>query len=193
MSERIFTADLFSHLISLWRFVIIPLIPKGPVRCLEIGSYEGKASSWILDSIVKNHSDSRLDCVDLWRGLEEQERLFDTNLASELQVTKCKDFSVNFLAPLVTQPPMYDFIYVDGDHRGEVLFTDLCLAWRCLKKKGVMAVVHYLPDGIENSDVPSPRVAIDSFLKIHKSEIRLLEKSRHLIVQKRAVPLCGQE
>lgn len=173
--------------------MIIPILPKGPVRCLEIGSYEGRASCWILDTIVKTHPESHLDCVDLWRGLEEQERLFDNNLASEPQVTKHKDFSVNFLAPLAMKPPMYDFIYVDGERFGGVLFADLCLAWECLKKKGVMAIADYLDEGAESSGVSGTQIAIDAFLKINSSEIRLLEKSGHIIVQKRAVPLFGQE
>jgi predicted O-methyltransferase YrrM len=125
--------------------------------------------------------------------MEEQERLFDNNLSAEAQVTKYKDFSVNFLAPLVTHPPKYDFIYIDGDHRGEVLFSDLCLAWQCLKQKGVMAIDGYIYDGVELTGGPGTQVAIDAFLKIHKSEIRLLEKSRQVIIQKRAVPLCDKE
>lgn len=191
MSERVFTEDWFTYLIPLWSPLILPLIPKGPVRCLEIGSYEGKSACWILDTIVKNDPQSHLDCVDLWRGMEEQERIFDNNLSCEPQVTKHKDFSVNFLAPLVTQPPMYDFIYVDGEHRGEMLFSDLILAWRLLKKKGVMAIDDYIYEGDDIVGVPGTQVAIDAFLKLHASEIRLLEKDRQVIVQKRATPLSG--
>jgi predicted O-methyltransferase YrrM len=146
-----------------------------------------------LDTLIKNHPDSHLDCVDLWPDMGEQERLFDHNLSAEPQVTKHRDFSVNFLAPLVTQPPTYDFIYVDGDKRGEVLFSDLCLAWRCLKKKGVLAIDEYVYDGVDIAGVPGPQIAIDAFLKIIGREVRLLERNRQFIIQKRSEPLSAQD
>lgn len=193
MSERLFTYDRFTDLIPLWRLLILPIMPKDPVRCLEIGSYEGRSACWILDTIVKQHPMSHLDCVDLWSGLEEQERLFDRNLSLEAQVTKHKDFSVHFLAPRVFDPPTYDFISIDGDRRGEIILTDLVLGWRSLKKRGVMAIDGYKLKGASDAEPPKARVAIDAFLKLYPEEIRILEIGRQVIVQKRAQPLNNRQ
>lgn len=188
MPDRIFTADYVSDLDPTWRMLILPLLPQGSVRCLEIGSFEGRSACWILDNILKKHPGSRLDCVDLWPGLLEQEQKFDHNTASEPQIVKHKGFSVEFLTPLVDQPPIYDFIYVDGDHRAEMVFSDAMLGWQCLKKKGVMVLDDYIYEGPEIHGVPQPRTGINAFLKIHESEIFLLEMGRQVIVQKRRDP-----
>lgn len=184
MTERIFTTDWFSHHIPCWQRVIQPLLPETIVKCLEIGSWEGRSACWILDNILKNHRDSHLDCVDLWPGLSEQEKLFDHNLSAELKVTKYKGFAINFLAPLVDLPPSYDFIYVDGDHRGEMVFADVMLSWACLRAGGVMAIDDYTYEGADIAGLPKPRGTIDAFLAIHGSELRLLEKGLQVIVQK---------
>lgn len=190
MSDRVFNHDWVTDLVPVWTMLILPLIPKNAVKCLEIGSFEGRSACWILDNIVKNCPESHLDCVDLWPNMDEQERVFDINLSSEPQVTKHKDFSVHFLAPRVAEPPSYDLIYVDGDHRGEVLFTDLALSWRCLKKKGVLVIDDYEYEGPELEGVPKPKIAIDTFLKMYSAELRLLEIGRQVIIQKRAQPLA---
>ena len=184
MSEKIFTSDWFSENIPCWERVILPLLPTTSVRCLEIGSWEGRSACWIVNNILNNSPDSHLDCVDLWPGLVEQEKLFDHNLSSEPQVTKHKGFAINFLAPRVSQPPIYDFIYVDGDHRAEMAFSDIMLAWRCLKQGGVMAIDDYIYDGWEIAGLPKPQVTIDAFLTIHAADLRLLEKGHQVIVQK---------
>lgn len=184
MTERIFTSDWFSHHIPSWQNVIVPLLPQPVVKCLEIGSWEGRSACWILDNILKDHHESHLDCVDLWPELPEQERLFDHNLSSEPKVTKYKGFAINFLEPLVDQPPIYDFIYVDGDHRGEMAFADIILSWPCLKPGGVMTVDDYTYEGQDIAGLPKPRALIDAFLAIHESEILLLEKGLQVIVQK---------
>ena len=184
MSERIFTCDWFSENIPSWERLIIPLLPSTPLKCLEIGSWEGRSACWIVDNILKNHPTSHLDCVDLWPGLVEQEKLFDHNLSREPKVTKNKGFSIHFLEPLVDKAPMYDFIYVDGDHRGEMVFTDTMLAWRCLKEGGVMAIDDYIYDGWEIESLPKPQATIDAFLAIQATSLRILEIGHQVIVQK---------
>jgi predicted O-methyltransferase YrrM len=184
MTKRGFTSDWFSENIPTWERLIIPLLPKTVVRCLEIGSWEGRSACWIVDNILQHHPDSHLDCVDLWPNLQEQERLFDRNLSTEPKVTKHKGFSINFLVPLIDQTAVYDFIYVDGDHRGEMAFTDSTLAWHCLKVGGVMAMDDYIYDGWEIAGLPKPKLPIDAFLAIHANEIRVLEKAHQVIVQK---------
>jgi len=186
MSERVFTTDWFSENIPSWEGIILPLLPKEVVRCLEIGSWEGRSACWTVDNILKHHPDSHLDCVDLWPNLPEQEKLFDHNLSDEPQVTKHKGFSLHFLSRLVEQPPVYDFIYVDGDHRGEMAFTDVVLAFQSLKEGGVMAIDDYIYDGWEIEGLPKPKLPIDAFLAIYASELRVLEIAHQVIIQKTA-------
>ena len=192
MRDRLFTADYVTFCDPIWRALILPLLPDAALRCLEIGSFEGRSACWILDNILKNNANSHLDCVDLWPGMPEQEKLFDYNLSSEPKVSKHKGFSVHFLTPLIGKPPSYDFIYIDGNHQGEIVFSDILLAWQALKAKGVLAIDDYIYTGPDVANLPHPRVAIDAFLKIQENEIRLLELGRQVIVQKRSTPLTQQ-
>lgn len=192
MTERIFTSDWFSHNIPCWERVILPVLPQTKVRCLEIGSWEGRSACWILDNILKHHNESHLDCLDLWPGLIEQEKLFHHNLDAEPKVTIHKGFSMHFLAPLIDEPPTYDFIYVDGDHRAEMAFADIMLSWPRLKPGGVMAIDDYIYDGWEIAGLPKPQATIDAFLEIHASELRLLEKGLQIIVQKLCPPVTKE-
>ena len=185
MAERHFTSDWFSGGIPLWESMALPLLPKENIQCLEIGSYEGRSSCWILDNIVNKYPNSHLDCVDLWPGMEAQEALFDRNMEGETRVTKHKGYSLDFLLRAVQEPPKYDFIYIDGDHIATGVFTDATLSWNCLKKKGVMIIDDYDYDGDENRGRPPTKAGIDAFMNIYPNEKRLLALEYQVYLQKR--------
>ena len=78
-----YTSDLFSRHIPTWEDLFNKFTPK---TALEIGSYEGRSTEWLLDNIPG----LQLTCVDTWdntgiaSGLDSEaaERVFDARVGS---------------------------------------------------------------------------------------------------------------
>ena len=141
MSEYKFTQDWFHWAPDLWT----QLIPALPARrsFLEIGSFEGRSTVWIVENMMENGGD--IICIDTWAGGEEHtngeldgaEQHFDHNLKVLQEkysdetgvhrvVWKEKGLSHRKLAELHTDgyATQFDFIYVDGSHIAKDVLTD---------------------------------------------------------------------
>jgi hypothetical protein len=46
-----FTVDWFSRHLPVWNEVLMPLRGR-PLRALEIGCFEGAATTWLLDNVL---------------------------------------------------------------------------------------------------------------------------------------------
>ena len=62
-----FTSDWFSNNIPAWNGIFTSLgwNANTPKTVVEIGSYEGRASLWILEHLLKDRQ-SQLHCVDVF-------------------------------------------------------------------------------------------------------------------------------
>ena len=59
---------------------------------------------------------------------------------SDKPVKIIREFSHIFLVDSLRRGgPIYDLIYVDGDHHSEAIYLDLVLSWEILKKGGILA------------------------------------------------------
>lgn len=65
-----FTQDWFSVNIPLWTELFGPIMGQPNLRFLEIGSFQGRSSVWLLQNVL-THPTSRLTCVDTWEGSAE--------------------------------------------------------------------------------------------------------------------------
>ena len=168
-----------SH-ISVWLRVVKPLLPKGPIQWLEIGSLEGRSALWTAENLLKD-GDS-LICVDRW-GNKEAEANFDANTAGNSLIEKVKDRSSSFLARDIRE---YDAIYIDGSHDAPDVITDAVLGWMRLKVGGLMIFDDYRWN--QPSHLPgllSPMIAIDSFISCYETRISVLHKNTQVILRKR--------
>lgn len=111
-----------------------------PWNCLEIGSYEGRSTVWILENI----KESTLTCIDTFEGSIEHtddqksgihERFLENTSAFRDRMTVHVGQSKNILKKL---DDTYDFIYVDGSHEFKDVIYDAFLAWDMLKPGGVI-------------------------------------------------------
>ncbi len=68
MTEYKFTQDWFSWAPPIWE-QLKPILPEGKKSFLEIGSFEGRSTVWIIENMM-NPGDW-IDCVDTWDGGEE--------------------------------------------------------------------------------------------------------------------------
>lgn len=172
------------------------LIPQiNPTRILEIGSYEGASSCYLIERLAIAN-DIELHCVDTWEGgLEHKEGQEDmsaveerfhhnTNIAisnvnNKVQLVIHKGFSDIILAKMIADGKQgyFDFIYIDGSHQAPDVLCDALLSFRLLKNNGIIAFDDYLwheqlPYGVD--PIRCPKTAIDAFTNIYCRKINII-------------------
>lgn len=163
-----------------------------PVNILEIGSWEGRSSLFLLTYFTQGC----LTAVDTWAGGDEHqdkssvelqglEKRFDANLAScSSRLTKRKGSSLHVLPELVEEAQKFDLIYVDGSHFADDVLSDSINAWRLLEQDGLMIFDDLLWACYPRSRA-NPVWAINTFLRYHKGEYHIVNAYSQLIIQKR--------
>lgn len=68
MTDYKFTKDWFSWAPPVWE-QLIPALPSNNRSFLEIGSFEGRSTVWIIENMMG--PGDWIDCVDTWEGGEE--------------------------------------------------------------------------------------------------------------------------
>lgn len=155
---------------------------------LEVGSWEGASTLWFIRNVL-NGNDSRITCVDTWHGGGgmpniEDDSVYDTfkkNLGLfDYRVDIIRMRSEDALPRLL--PVSFDVIYIDGSHYASDVLSDSVLAWRLLKKEGLMIWDDYL---YEVDDLLlMPRMAINSFLCCYERQHKMMGLGYQVCVKK---------
>ena len=183
LSNKIISNDYFSaHAFYFYNLLI--KLPKD-FKYLEIGSYEGNSALYVSTNFPK----SSVTCVDLWEGVEEYEgkdfsiieKNFDFNLQGLNNINKIKSTSENFF---IKNKIMFDFIYVDGNHKFDYVFRDCENALRFLNKGGVLVCDDYIWNYYKEL-LDNPCYAINSFIKKKSREIKVLSVTNSQIFIKK--------
>jgi len=149
---------------------------EGELICLQVGVYTGDATNWIANNML-SHPQSILWDVDTWKGSEEPvhknmnfsevyEEYEKKN--SEFIGTKVVQYigtSDSFFAGQPWDKPMFDFIYVDGDHTALQVMKDAINSYNSLKIGGVIAFDDYTWS-LNQGEFYDPKPAIDWFKNI---------------------------
>jgi predicted O-methyltransferase YrrM len=163
-----------------------------PVRILEIGSWEGRSTLFLLTYFAQGH----LTAVDTWAGSDEYqynatpdlrdlEARFDGNLAPcASRLTKRKGSSLHVLPQLLDEQQKFDVIYVDGSHFADDVLTDGVTAWRLLRQGGVLIFDDFLWPCYLRARA-NPAWAINVFLKYHEGEYEILNAHSQIVLQKK--------
>lgn len=173
-----FTQDWFTHHIAIWRKHLGALAHAPRLHVLEIGSFEGRSTCWLLDHFLTD-PDSQITCIDLYF----QER-FDFNIqrtGAAHKVVKLQGDSHALLPTL--SPAAYDLIYIDGCHFADHVQQDAVHAWKLLKPGGLVIFDDYEYHDSHHPD-QDPKPAIDRFLTAIKTESRILHSAYQIFVQK---------
>jgi predicted O-methyltransferase YrrM len=141
------------------------------LRFLQIGAYTGDASIWLLDNILTASSSTLVD-VDTWAGSNEEihktfdwqdiESVYDERMSRFSNVKKYKGTSTEYLKSCNEQ---FDFIYIDGDHTAEGVYSDAVLSLPLLKTNGILAFDDYLWKHDTKDIMLEPKAGIDRFLQ----------------------------
>ncbi len=190
MDEFKFTNSWFSPLVqSCWN-IIIPQV--GPSKFLEIGSYEGQSITWLINKFAKMR-DIEVHCIDTWAGcndnahmdldFKEVENRFIHNTDAAIHSNPFKtDFHIHKgpsdieLAKLLLNDfdEYFDFIYVDAGHKASECLSDMVLAWKLLRPKGIMVIDDYIFAVRNRPRWDVPKTAVDAFTNIHVDQIELV-------------------
>tara|TARA_B100001250_G_C19680136_1_gene735461 strand:+ start:57 stop:680 length:624 start_codon:yes stop_codon:yes gene_type:complete len=189
-----FTNDWFTKVAEdNWKILIPQVNPK---KVLEIGSYEGAATSFIINNV---NDCEEIFCVDTWEGGVEHEKMdaksismkhvekrFDKNIEiaikeakSNVNIKKIKARSDDALINLLSEGKKnyFDFIYVDGSHQAPDVLLDAILSFKLLRVGGVIAFDDYLwNEELESGRDPlrCPKPAIDAFTNLYVRKIDIL-------------------
>lgn len=167
--------------------------------CLEIGSFEGLTSNFIVDNILT--TDGKLICVDPLSDVylndnlsdldrkrndadfsffKDQYSRFINNVGEHIETGKIeliRDLSINVFDILIDKyKNRLDFIYIDGDHRPEGVYVDGINSFILCKNGGYILFDDY---SWENTGV-----GIDKFLKEYDGEYSLITKGYQVLIQK---------
>src|SRR5579871_2499490 len=123
-----FTIDWFSHFEALWKGLFQQLVP-GARKILEIGSFEGRSTVWLIEHGFPAQKAGEIHCIDTWEGgvehrgvpMDAVQSRFDRNVeiarrrSPGIVVHKIKSVSLAALASLMAQGQRssFDFIYID--------------------------------------------------------------------------------
>jgi predicted O-methyltransferase YrrM len=160
---------------------VLPLQDKN-YRFLEVGCYEGQTSNWLLDN-----TNAKLNVVDTFEGGQDlpQEvdllKRFTENTAkheSRIWINVGKSQEV-----LRSDKKTYDFAYIDGSHLAGDTLEDAVLAFRLLKKGGIMIFDDYTW-GVRMGFYDIPRTGIDAFILVFGNQLEVLEKNSQAVIRK---------
>ena len=183
-----FTRHWFDDFILAdWERLTHPLRGK-MLRVLEIGSFEGASTTWLLDNLM-SHPESTLTSIDTFEGgMEHQEagQADEYHIASlesrfRANVAKCENVgrltvmkakSDDALLELRRQGAEFDFVYIDASHVAIDVLHDAVLSWRMLNVNGMMVFDDFTWRGYME-DVYNPRIAVQSFVRCVAQEIEM--------------------
>ena len=191
MSKYEFTNDWFEQTAKENFERILPALCKDPGLVIEIGSYEGKASIWMLEHLKPR----ALMMVDTWKGgaehagidMEAVKKRCIQNIKNckngKTHIAVLEGKSVCALCSLFepvedgAKNPVADFIYIDGSHAAQDVLADACVGYALLRDGGIMAFDDYTWAEKQRSELnplDNPRLAIDAFYNIYRRNLQII-------------------
>ncbi|MGB8366459.1 MAG: class I SAM-dependent methyltransferase [Rhizomicrobium sp.] len=180
-----FTTDWFSGFIKNFERNLAQF--KGtPAKFIEIGTYEGRSTVWLLDNIL-THPQAQLHSIDpypkpLFFSNAKQAGVLDeaTGMARGLTFYASKSVEVLRQLPMNT----FDFVYVDGDHSTSAALQDAVLSFALLKEGGILAFDDYLWNDWKNDKYGTTKLGIDAFMTVFRNELEVLGRGYQVWVRK---------
>ena len=207
-----YTKDWFQAHVRNWERWLDGYRDRPGLRFLEIGSFEGRSTVWLLQNVL-TQPDSRIDCIDLFRPDPLQG---DYHQRFRANVAPWKERVGEYAGPSAEQLARvrgpYDMIYVDGWHTAFGALADGVQAWPLLKVGGLMIFDDYLwmPPAYYEASKPNklvrefwralgkrwqdraiariaaqtPKLGIDGLLRTLEGQYELVERGYQLAIRK---------
>ena len=168
------------------------LVPRHPLRVLQIGVYTGDATMWLL----ANRDVQLMHDVDTWLGggvnapyetidFSAVEAYYDSRIEGHGNVEKFKMTSDQYFAEEREIEPHFNFVYIDGDHSARQTALDALNAWPLLDVGGIMAFDDYLwTSGVDGWH--EPKRGIEAVLHLCAGRYQMLCENYQIWILKTA-------
>lgn len=182
--------DWFSHVIPIWEQLILPLKDQ-EIHALEIGSFEGRSTVWLLENILL-HKNSDIVCVDPFEAYSDLDK-------EDIDWTKTMQIFLDNISPwsdkvlfmkmrstdyLRTSTELFDLIYVDGSHAASQALIDGVLSHLSLKPGGIIIFDDYMWAKLVKA--PNvPKGAVDAFMECFAHEYECVTIGYQVILKKK--------
>lgn len=161
-------------------------------KVLEIGCFEGKATTWLCENIL---TEAIYDVVDTFGGSPNEpgmqqamqmlaqdkdilENTFKHNISffeDRIDFHIYKGYSQHILPQLCSLGNTYDFIYVDASHKADDTFVDAYWANKMLVSGGLIIFDDWgWKDSADMSANNSPELGIRQFMTLYEKDYKLL-------------------
>lgn len=189
-----FAQDWFSRNVKIWEHNLSRFINVPKLNMLEVGSWEGRSTCWLLEHVL-THDSASITCIDTFEGsiehkhyedryLESIEERFNFNISrsgSSGKVKKLVGKSEDVMRSLPLRS--YDLLYIDGSHLASDVLRDAVLSWELVKLNGLIIFDDYDFTFHQNSS-QNTQVGIDAFTDTFCNKINVIHKSYQVIIQK---------
>ena len=202
--DQKYHAKWFDGVIPLWEQLFTQAIaPIGIKNVLEIGCYEGRATSFICERFLQKGTN--YDVVDTFGGSLEESGMVETSeklkknndfvynnfkhnisFYPDINFNINKGFSQYLLPELEKNKNKYDFIYVDASHRADDTFVDAYYAHKMLNPKGLIIFDDYgWKDPNQTHKLHSPQLGIDAFFTMYEGLYDVVSKGYQIAAIKK--------
>lgn len=194
-----FTESWFDIAIPIWKQLFE--VHTDIENVLEVGCYEGKATTWICDNVIKGRS-ANYDIVDTFGGTLEEtgmggtaDRLKDTNFIENnflhnISFHKNVNFKIHKgysqkVLPTFPEEEVYDLIYIDASHRADDTFVDAYYCHKMLKKGGILIFDDFgWKDPNNQHAVSSPELGVRMFCTMYDNQYGLIFQGYQMLLRK---------
>jgi predicted O-methyltransferase YrrM len=187
-----FSVDWHSHNIPHWRAILERYVGQPGVRALEIGSFEGRSTVWLLENIL-THETAHIDCIDTFEGSFEHRGIDLENLHVRflMNISPYRDKVSVYIGTSqeilrdrwLTLGP-YDLIYIDGSHKAADVLEDAVLSFRLLKIGGLMIFDDYAWNGGGPTEFDNPKRGVDAFYHAYANQLKRADVSYQAIFER---------
>ncbi|MDC0418560.1 class I SAM-dependent methyltransferase [Pelagibacteraceae bacterium] len=182
--------DWFTRNIPIWDYIFDSYnLRDKEIDYLEIGSYEGRSSLFILELLQKTNCEFVDPYIDYAatptfsaKQMNEIYNNFKKKIEKFSHRTKIyKTSSVEFFA---NNKKKYDLIYIDGSHYGPDVEKDLISSYEVLNKDGIIILDDLLWNHYKQID-QNPVGGIIPFVKENFDKLKVITVGDQLILQKK--------
>ena len=183
--------DWFSRNIPIWDYIFDSFNLKDKeINYLEIGSYEGRSSLFVLELLKKTNCEFVDPYIDYTATPTLSPKQMDgiyNNFRKKIEKfsDRTKVYKTSSIEFFANNKKRFDLIYIDGSHYGPDVEKDLISSYKILNKDGIIILDDLLWNHYKKID-QNPVGGIIPFIKENFKKLKVITVGDQLILQKKS-------